>query len=177
MASKAKEGERATRSLAGVSQAIDSTVLDQKEMQNTELLSRICDTDVSSHPQSQDGQLPSTGMQLGGIILCVPRRTWTRTKGIERTNHRGSSEQARVLKWWFTNKKQEGPHRLFLGREALLDTLATNGPCFDMELIVPVALPDRGHGRTFGGKEIRRLMDKSLEGNAPPIRQGSIMVD
>lgn len=75
MASEAKEGERATQSLAGVSQAIDSTVLDQKEMQNTELLSRIYDMDVSSHPQSQDGQLPSTGTQLGGIILCVPRRT------------------------------------------------------------------------------------------------------
>lgn len=49
---KAGEGETAAQSLAGVSRAIDSTVLDQKEIQNTELLSRIYDRNVSSHPQS-----------------------------------------------------------------------------------------------------------------------------
>ena len=82
------------------------------------------------------------------------------------------SEQARFLTWSFTNKKQGCPCFLFLGREALLDTLDTNGPCFAMELILPVALPERGHGRTFEGKERRRLMDKSLEGNGPSICQG-----
>lgn len=52
MAWKAKERETATQNLAEVSRANNSPVLDQKAIQNTELLSRIYDMNVSSHQQS-----------------------------------------------------------------------------------------------------------------------------